>query len=86
MKADGLLPGDAEVRSSRYLNNLFEQDHQNITSRMKVALRFKRFRNAAMKISGTELMRRIRKVEFNLATPDLKDTATLAIRNAVRSA
>jgi transposase-like protein len=29
MKADGLLPADTEVRSSKYLNNLIEQDHRN---------------------------------------------------------
>jgi transposase-like protein len=30
MKADGLLPADTKVRSSKYLNNLVEQDHRNI--------------------------------------------------------
>jgi putative transposase len=32
VKADGLLPADTEVRSSRYLNNLIVQDHRNIKS------------------------------------------------------
>jgi transposase-like protein len=36
MKADGLLPADTEVRSSKYLNILIEQDHRNIKSRTKV--------------------------------------------------
>ena len=30
MKADGLLPEDTKIRSSKYLNNLIEQDHRNI--------------------------------------------------------
>jgi transposase-like protein len=85
MKADGLLPGDTEVRSSKYLNNLIEHDHRNIKSRTKVMLGFKRFRSAATTISGIELMDRIRKGQFNLATLDLKDTATPAVWNAVLS-
>ncbi|MGF6413590.1 transposase-like protein [Paraburkholderia sp. MM5482-R2] len=40
MKADGLLPEDTKVRSSKYLNNLVEQDHRNIKSRTKVMLGF----------------------------------------------
>ncbi|MGF6292569.1 transposase-like protein [Paraburkholderia youngii] len=42
MKADGLLPEDTKIRSSKYLNNLVEQDHRNIKSRTKVMLGFKR--------------------------------------------
>jgi hypothetical protein len=30
MKADGLLAEDTKVRSSKYLNNLIEQDHRNV--------------------------------------------------------
>ena len=86
MKTDGLLPADTEVRSSKYLNNLIEQDHRNIQSRTKVMLGFKRFRSAATTIAGIELIHRIRKGQFNLATLDLKDTATPAIWNAVLSA
>jgi len=48
MKADGLLPEGTKLRSSKYLNNLVEQDHRNIKSRAKVMLGFKRFRNAAI--------------------------------------
>ncbi|CAD6561519.1 hypothetical protein LMG28727_07461 [Paraburkholderia kirstenboschensis] len=33
LKVDGLLPEDAQVRSSKYLNNVIEQDHRNIKSR-----------------------------------------------------
>uniref|UniRef100_UPI0038B6C409 DDE-type integrase/transposase/recombinase n=1 Tax=Paraburkholderia fungorum TaxID=134537 RepID=UPI0038B6C409 len=36
MKADGLLPEDTKIRSSKYLNNLIEQDHRNIKSRTNV--------------------------------------------------
>ena len=61
MKADGLLPEDTKVRSSKYLNNVIEQDHRHIKSRTNVMLGFKRFRSAATTISGIELTHRIRK-------------------------
>jgi transposase-like protein len=54
MKADGLLPEDNKIRSSKYLNNLIEQDHRNTKFRTNVMLGFKRFRNAAATISGIE--------------------------------
>ena len=82
MKADGLLPAGTQVRSSKYLNNLIEQDHRNIKSRTKVMLGFKRFRGAATTISGIELMHRIGKGQFNLATLDPKDTAAPTVWNA----
>jgi transposase-like protein len=66
MKADGLLPEDTKVRTSKYLNNLIEQDHRNVKSRTNVMLGFKRFRNAAITLAGIELMHRIRKGQFNL--------------------
>ena len=86
MKADGLLAEDTKVRSSKYLNNLVEQDHRNIKSRTKVMLGFKRSRNAAITLSGIELVHRIRKGQFSLAKLGLKDTAAPAIWEAVLSA
>jgi transposase-like protein len=78
MKADGLLPEDTKIRSSKYPNNLIEQDHRNIKSRTNVTLGFKRFRNAAATISGMELI-----IAFNFCTFRLKDTAASAVWNAV---
>jgi transposase-like protein len=72
MKAYGLLPEDTKIRSSKYLNNLIVQDHQNIKSRTNVMLSFKRFRNVATTISGIELMRRIREGQFNFSMLGLK--------------
>jgi transposase-like protein len=86
MKHDGRLPGETKVRCSKYPNNLVEQDHRNIKSRTTVMLGFKRYRNPAITIAGIELMHRIRKGQFNLAKLDLKDTAALAVWNALLSA
>ena len=83
MKADGLLPAETEVRSSKYLNNLIEQDHRNIKSRTKIMLGFKRLRSAATTISGIELMHRIRKGQFDFSALGLKDNDTPTLWNAV---
>jgi transposase-like protein len=49
-------------------------------------LGFKRFRNAAVSISGIELMHRIRKGQFHLTKLRLKDTTASAVWKAVLSA
>jgi transposase-like protein len=82
MKADGVLPEDTTLRSSKYLNNLIEQDHRNIKSRVAVMLGFKQFKNAAATIAAVELMHRIRKGQFDLAAR-FKEAAAPAVWNAV---
>jgi hypothetical protein len=52
MRTDGLLPKRTKLRSSKYLNNLIEQDHRGIKSRAHPALGFKNFESAAVKIAG----------------------------------
>ena len=83
MKAHGLLPDDTRVRSTKYVNNLIEQDHRNIKSRTHVMLGFKRFRSAATTTSGIELMHRIRKGQFDLCALGINDTAAHTVWNAV---
>ncbi|MFM0060227.1 IS6 family transposase [Paraburkholderia phytofirmans] len=76
MNTDGSLSGRTKLRSSKYLNNLIEQDHRHIKSRLNVMLGFKRLRNAAIILSGIELMHRIRKGQFDLTSVHLKDTTS----------
>ena len=38
LKADGSLPADTKLRSSKYLNNLIEQDHRGVKQRIAVML------------------------------------------------
>ncbi|MFM0047108.1 IS6 family transposase, partial [Paraburkholderia sediminicola] len=83
MKVDGLLPEATKVRSSKYLNNVVEQDHRNIKSRTNVMFGVKRFRSAATTIAGIELMHRIRKGQFNLSILGPKDAVVPAAWNAV---
>jgi transposase-like protein len=67
------------------VNNLIEQDHRSIKSRVNVMLGFKRFRNAAVTVSGIELMHRIRKGQFDLTSVHLKDATVPSIWTAVLS-
>jgi transposase-like protein len=77
-KADGLLPEDTEVRSSKYMNNPIEQHHRNVKHRTNVMLGFKRFSATATNLAGIQLMHRIRKGQFNL--PKLASTIPLTPR------
>ena len=86
MKAAGQMPTDTKLRSSKYLNNLIEQDHRGVKSRIGPMLGFKRFRTAAVTIAGIELLRRIRKGQFNLRRLRLNGRSASAIWNAVLSA
>jgi transposase-like protein len=54
-----------KIRSSKYLNNLIEQDHRSIKLRLGPMLGLKHFRRAATTIVGIELIHRIRKVSSN---------------------
>lgn len=86
LKTNGLLPEATRLRSSRFLNNLVEQDHRNVKLRIATMLGFKTFRNAAIAIAGIELMHCIRKGQFNLGKLRLKDTSSPAVWNAVLAA
>jgi transposase-like protein len=86
LKADGLLSADTKLRSSKYLNNLIEQDHRGVKQRIAVMLGFKWFRNAAITIAGIELMHRIRKGQFGLGSLGVQGRAAPAVWNAVLGA
>ena len=86
LKADGSLPTDTKQRSSKYLNNLIEQDHRSVKQRIAVMLGFKQFRHAAITIAGIELMHRIRKGQFGLRRLGVRGRAAPAVWNAVLGA
>ena len=83
LKAEGSLPTHTKLRSSKYLNNLIEQDHRTVKQRIAVMLGLKQFRNAAITIAGIELMHRIRKGQFGLRRLGLQGQTAPAIWNAV---
>jgi transposase-like protein len=58
------LPQRVKVRSSKYLNNLVEQDHRSAKQRLGLMLGLKSFRNAAVVIGGIEVAAQIQKDQF----------------------
>jgi transposase-like protein len=64
-KASGVLHPQTTVWTSEYLNNIIEQDHRRVKQRTHPMLGFKSFRNAAVTISGIELVQKIRKGQFD---------------------
>ena len=86
LKAAGALPANTKLRSSKYLNNLIEQDHRGVKQRIAVMLGFKDFRHAAITIAGIELMHRIRKGQFGLGRRAVQRRTASAVWNAVLTA
>src|SRR6186997_3584089 len=66
LKGDGELPKRVVVRSSKYLNNLIEQDHRRIKQRLRPMLGLKSFQTAAVVIGGIELAEKIKKGQFKI--------------------
>lgn len=67
LKKATILPADVCVRTSKSLNNSIEQDHRRVKQRVHPMLGFKRFENAAITVSGIELVHKIRKGQFDIS-------------------
>jgi transposase-like protein len=65
LKAEGALPAQTLVRTSKYLNNIIEQDHRRVKQRCYPMLWFKTFGNAEVTLSGIELANKIKKGQFD---------------------
>jgi transposase-like protein len=72
LKESHILPINVCVRTSRYLNNLVEQDHRRVKQRIYPMLGLKRFENTAIAIGGIELIHKIRKGQFDISEIWLK--------------
>ena len=72
IQADSGLP--IEMRPSKYLNNLVEQDHRAVKRITRPMLGFKTFRCARILIAGIEVMHKIRKGQLS----GIKDQASSA--------
>src|SRR5246127_1987956 len=66
LKATGTMPRRVRIRSSKYLNNIIEQDHRRIKQRVRPMLGFKRFDTAAVTITAIELAEKIKKEQFKI--------------------
>lgn len=65
------LPHETQIRQTKYLNNIIEQDHRFIKKRTNPMLGFKSFLTAEQTIQGIEAMHMIKKgqVECNHSSP-----------------
>jgi transposase, IS6 family len=61
LKADETIEKETELRQSKYLNNVIEQDHRNIKRIVEPMMGFKSFNNARRTLSGIEAMSMIKK-------------------------
>ena len=86
LKAEGRLPRRVRVRSSKFLNNMIEQDHRRIKQRTRPMLGFKRFDNAAVTISGIELVQKIQKHQFKSGKLGGRSATVPELWNAVLAA
>jgi transposase-like protein len=69
LKEGGELPKRVLLRSSKYLNNLIEQDHRRVKQRLRPTLGLKSFRTAAVVVGGIELAEKIKKRQFKIGPP-----------------
>ncbi len=65
LKADEVIEQETELRQSKYLNNIVEQDHRNIKRIVKPMMGFKSFNSARRTLSGIEAMNMMRKRQVN---------------------
>jgi transposase-like protein len=61
LKAEGILPDACELRQSKYLNNLVEQDHRFIKRLVKLGMGFFSSETAWRTLQGYETMNMLRK-------------------------
>ncbi len=67
LQREGILPAALTVRTSKYLNNLVEQDHRRVKQRVRPMLGFKDFAHASITLTGIELVHQIKKQQFDVS-------------------
>jgi IS6 family transposase len=61
LQAEKTIEKETELRQSKYLNNIIEQDHRNIKHIVKPMMGLKTFNSARRTLSGIEAMNMMRK-------------------------
>jgi transposase-like protein len=59
-------PNAVKIRSSKYLNNIVEQDHRRIKFRTAAMLGFKSVANARIVLAGIELIHKLKKGQYGV--------------------
>jgi transposase, IS6 family len=80
LKAEGILPEACELRQSKYLNNLVEQDHRFIKRLVKLGMGFFSSETAWRTLQGYEAMNMLRKGQIE--SVGKRDCMTQVIFNA----
>jgi IS6 family transposase len=65
LKAERLMPDGCELRQSKYLNNLVEQDHRFVKRLAKLGMGFFSFETAWRTLQGYEAMNMLRKGQMD---------------------
>jgi transposase-like protein len=86
LQSVGTMARRVRIRSSKYLNNVVEQDRRRIKQPVRPMLGFKRFDTATITISGIELAEKVRKLQFKIgnlpgrpvSAPDIWDAVLAA--------
>jgi transposase, IS6 family len=65
LKAEATIPDSCELRQSKYLNNLVEQDHRFIKRLVKLGMGFFSFETAWRTLQGYEAMHMLRKGQLH---------------------
>jgi transposase-like protein len=73
LKASGVIRPETKIRTSKYLNNIIEQDHRRVKQRIYPMLGFKKFRSATVMIKGIELAQKIRKGQYDASALTVKE-------------
>jgi transposase-like protein len=72
LQHEGSLPDSCQLKQSKYLNNVVEQDHRFVKRRVKLGLGFDSFHTAQRTLRGYEAMHMIRKGQLEgIAKGDL---------------
>lgn len=66
-----------KIRQCKYLNNIIEQDHRFIKRITRPMLGFKNFHSAQKTLAGIELVRMIKKGQYQYSTRGNKSSAEL---------
>src|SRR5258708_32206228 len=65
LRTEGIMPRPCELRQSKYLNNLIEQDHRFIKRLVKLGMGFFSFETAWRTLQGYEAMNMLRKGQIH---------------------
>jgi transposase-like protein len=73
-----VLRPQVKVLTSKYLNNIVEQDPRRVKQRIYPMRGFKSFKNATITITGIELAQQIRKGQFDTSAVIVSEGARVS--------